>query len=158
MPWRFAVWPMYPPVTYLTPGSGRVKHALGPPAFVAAVPLERLRQQASPSRAVLEDVDEADGGVGALDARLDQPELLGPLGLGPADVARRRSALRIGILVMPDQGLPMLVPRPLHGFADLAPGDPCGPGHRAPPPVLAASLPDALIVRGRSTQPDPLGA
>ena len=43
---------------------------------------------------VLEDVNDADGGIGALDAGLDQlevpgvtePELVEPLGLGPADI------------------------------------------------------------------------
>ena len=104
---------------------------LGRSTFLAAVSLKRLRQQASPLRPVLEDVNEADGGIGALDAGLDQRELLGitepelvePLSLGPADIARRRSARRIGILVMPDEGLPVFVSRPLHGFADLRPVD-----------------------------------
>jgi len=100
---------------------------LGGSAFLAAISLKRLRQQASLSRSALEDVNEADGGIRALDAGLDQrdllgiaePELVEPLGLGSADVARSRSVRRIGILVMPDQGLPVFVSRALHGFADL---------------------------------------
>src|SRR6266487_2703443 len=82
---------------------------------VAAVSLERLRQQASLVRSVLEEVNETDGGIGALDAGLDQRELLGiaeleliePLGLGTADIARRGPARRIRILMMPNQGLPV---------------------------------------------------
>jgi hypothetical protein len=61
----------------------------------ASVPLERLRQQASLVRPVLEEVNDADGGIGALHAGLDQPEVPGvaepelvkPLGLGPAGYA-----------------------------------------------------------------------
>ena len=51
-----------------------------------------------------------------------EPELVEPLGLGPADVTRSRAALRIGVLVMLDQRLPVLVSRALHGVADLRPG------------------------------------
>src|SRR3954453_4469364 len=75
-------------------------------------------------------MDQADGGIRALDAGLDQleilgvaePELVEPLGLGPADVARGGPARRIRILVMTDQGLPVLVSRLLHGGSDLRPG------------------------------------
>src|SRR5688572_194979 len=75
-------------------------------------------------------MDDPDGGIGALDAGLEQRELLGraepelvePLGFGPADVARGRAAGRIGILMMPDQGLPVLVSGPLHGGADVRSG------------------------------------
>ena len=92
-------------------------------------------------RPVLEHVNQADGGVRALDARLDQRELLGiaepelvePVGLGPADIARGGAARRIGLFVMPDQRLPVFVSGPLHGFPDLRPGV----GH-------ARSLPEAV--------------
>ena len=68
-----------------------------PLRFFAAVPLEGLRQQASLVRPVLEHVNDADCGIRALDAGLDQcevlgvaePELVEPLGLGTADIARR---------------------------------------------------------------------
>src|SRR5215216_2920947 len=111
------------------------------PASASFVALERLGQQASTPRPVLEDVDDAHGGVRAFDAGLDQgelfgvaePELVEPLGLGPADIARGGPARRIGILVMPDQGLPVLVSGPLHGFSDQRPGE----GHRG-------SVPDAV--------------
>src|SRR5919201_2442082 len=81
-------------------------------------------------RPVLKDVNDADGGVGALDARLDQREVLGvtepklvePLGLGPADIARGGATRRIGILMMSNQRLPVLVSRPLHGFPNMLPG------------------------------------
>jgi len=43
----------------------------------ASVPLVRLGQQASLLRPVLEHVNVADGGVGALDAGLDQGEVPG---------------------------------------------------------------------------------
>ena len=102
--------------------------------FFAAVPLERLGQQPSLVRPVLEDVNDADGGIGALDAGLDEREFPGvaevelvkPLGLSPADITGGRSARRIGILVVSNQRLPMFVARPLHGFPDLLPGV----GHR----------------------------
>ena len=72
-------------------------------------------------------MDDANGGLVALDAGLDQlqvagvtePELVEPLRLGPADITRRRAALRIGVLVMPDQRLPVLVARALGGFPEL---------------------------------------
>src|SRR5688572_8310145 len=75
-------------------------------------------------------MNDADGGIGALDAGLEQrevrgvaePELVKPIGLGPADIARGGGARRIGILVMSNQRLPVFVSRPLHGFADLLPG------------------------------------
>src|SRR5918997_4790636 len=97
---------------------------------LVSVSLEWLCQEMSLLRPVLEDVHDADGRVGALDAGLDQRELLGiaepeliePVGLRPADIPRGRPARRIGILVMPDQGLPVFVSGPLHGFADLRPG------------------------------------
>ena len=81
-------------------------------------------------RPVLKEVNDADGGIGALDARLDQREVLGvaepklvePLGLGPAYIARRGAARRIGIFMMSNQRLPVFVSRPLHGFPDLLPG------------------------------------
>src|SRR3954453_12666317 len=75
-------------------------------------------------------MDQADGGIRALDAGLDQrevlgvaePELVEPIGLGPADVARGGPARRIRILVMTDEGLPVFVSRLLHGGSDLRPG------------------------------------
>jgi hypothetical protein len=99
-------------------------------AAFASVSLERLRQQASLVRSVLEEVNDADGGIGALDAGLDQRELLGvaepelvqALGLGPADITGGGPALGIGILVVPDEGLPVLVSRTLDSFPDLRPG------------------------------------
>src|SRR5205085_2151578 len=108
---------------YLDPGRG-----LGLFAF-AAVSLERLRQQAGLLGPVLEDVNETDRRIGALDAGLDQPELLGiakpelvePLGLGPADIARGGPTRGIGLLMMPNQSLPVFVSRLLHGFPDLRP-------------------------------------
>src|SRR5918999_1711527 len=117
--------------------------ARGAPALVslfAPVPLERLHQQASLARPVLEEVNDADGGIGALDAGLDQREIPGvaeseliePLGLGPADIARGGAARRIGILMMSNQRLPVFVSRQLDGFPDLLPGV----GHVSP---LAAS-------------------
>ena len=50
---------------------------------------------------------------------VSEPELVEPLGLGRADVARGGPALRIGVLVMPDQGLPVLVARALHGGSNV---------------------------------------
>ena len=95
-------------------GAGELARATGR----SRVALERLG---------LEDVHDAHGGVRALDAGLDQREvverhLVEPLGLGAADVARRGPALRIGVLVVLDEGLPVLVSRRLDGFADLRSG------------------------------------
>ena len=78
-----------------------------------------------------EDVYEAEGGIGALHAGLDQREVLGvaepefvePLGLGPADITRGGAARRIGILVVLDERLPVLVARLLDGLADLRSGE-----------------------------------
>jgi hypothetical protein len=122
----------------------------------ASVPLERLRQQASLVRPVLEEVKDADGGIGALDAGLDQrevpgvaePELVKPLGLGPADIARGGAARRIGILMMSNQRLPVFVSRPLHGFPDLLPGV----GHVSP---LAGSQRLTGHCRRASSAPPP---
>src|SRR3954453_1747801 len=99
--------------------------------FIVSVAFERLGQQASVVRSELEYVHDAEGGIRALDAGLDQletlgvaePELVEALGLGPADIARSGPAGRIGILVMPDQGLPVFVSCPLHGGSDLRPGE-----------------------------------
>jgi hypothetical protein len=81
-------------------------------------------------RPVLEEVNDADVGIGALHAGLDErevpgvaePELVKPLGLGPADIARGGAARRIGLLMVSNQRPPVLVSRPLHGFSDLLPG------------------------------------
>jgi hypothetical protein len=86
-------------------------------------------------RSVLEDVNDADGGIGALDAGLDQrevlgvaePELVEPLGLASADITRGGAALRLGILMVLDERLPVLVAGALHGLPDLLPCQ----GHRA---------------------------
>jgi hypothetical protein len=49
-------------------------------------------------------------------------KLVEALGLGPAHIARRGTAGRIGVLVMPNQRLPVFVSRPLHGLPELVPG------------------------------------
>jgi hypothetical protein len=124
--------------------------------FFGSVPLERLSQQASLVRPVLEEVNDADRGIGALDAGLDQrkipgvaePELVKPVGLAPADIARGGAARRIGILVMSNQRLPVFVSRPLHGFADLLPGA----GHVSP---LAGSQPLTRHCSRASSAPPP---
>ena len=98
-------------------------------AFAAAAPLALASDTLS--IAVMEIVDNTVMLLvpGALDAGLDERELLRrgevelgePLGLGPADVAGGWAALRIRLLVMPDQGLPVLVARRLHGCTDVRP-------------------------------------
>ena len=72
-------------------------------------------------------MNDANGGIGALDARLDkrevrgvtEPKVVEPLGLGPADIARSGAARRIGILMVPNQRLPVFVAGPP---APLLPG------------------------------------
>src|SRR5215211_4452719 len=103
---------------------------IGDSRLFASVPLERLRHQTGLLRPVLEEVNDANCGIGAFDASLDQrevpgiaePELVEPLGLSQADIARGGAARRIGILMMSNECLPVCVSRPLHGFPDLCPG------------------------------------
>ena len=65
-----------------------------------------------------------DPGLTQLESRnVGEAELIEPLGLGPADVARGRAARRIGILVVSDQRLPVLVPGALDRLADLLAGE-----------------------------------
>jgi hypothetical protein len=92
---------------------------------------ERLGLEPRPLRAILEDVGDADRRGNRLDAALHQLEVgvvaqaegVQPLGLGPGDVARRRTALWVGVLVMADEGLPVRVTRAFDRFSDLSSGE-----------------------------------
>jgi hypothetical protein len=74
-------------------------------------------------------VHQADGGVEALNAALDQLQVrivteahrVESLGLGSADIARGGSAGWVGILVEADQRVPVLVAGALHCLANLFP-------------------------------------
>jgi hypothetical protein len=96
----------------------------------STVIFERLGLLAGFRGLVLEDVNQANGGVEPFDASLDQcevgiiplPELIEPLGLGLTDVTWSRTAGGVGILVKADQRLPMFVAGALDRGADLLPG------------------------------------
>ena len=86
--------------------------------------------------AVLEDVGDANVRVvDPLDPALDQfevgvvaqAEAVETLGLGLGDVAGRGAALRVGVLVVADERLPVLVARPFDRVSDVSPGECHGP-------------------------------
>ena len=74
---------------------------------------------------------DADCGVDPLDPALHQldvgvvaqAEVVQPLSLGPGDVTWRGTALRVGVCVVPDEGLPVRVTRPFDRRSKLFPGE-----------------------------------
>jgi hypothetical protein len=92
---------------------------------------------------ILEDVGDAHRGLDPLHPALHQfqvgvvaqAEFVQPLGLRLGDVAGRRTALGVRVFVVPDEGLPVLVARPLDRVSNLLPGE----RHRQPPLHFARS-------------------
>src|SRR5215207_1909325 len=99
-----------------------------PRSFVAG---ERLGLEPSAFIAILENVGDAHCGADTLDPALHQLELgvvaqsegVQPLSLGARDVTRRGPALRVGVRVVPDEGLPVRVTRPFDRVSNLLPGE-----------------------------------
>src|SRR5207245_6517767 len=55
--------------------------------------------------------------------RVPQPQLSQPLGLSLTHIAGRGLRVRVGVLVVPTEGLPMLVAGALYGFPDVVSGE-----------------------------------